>query len=108
MEVKVKDLETIHRINHTSEAEAAQAARPFTYANGIDKPPVQAEEHGTDRLRENGRKLGTSALDRAAIHLKEALTLGELRVIKTALLTSKFDNDSQAKFSALEKIESAL
>lgn len=42
----MKDLETLHRINHTSEAEAAQAARPWTYANGLDKPAVQAPPKG--------------------------------------------------------------
>jgi len=39
----MKDLETIQKINGTSKAEAARAARPWTYANGLDKPPVQAE-----------------------------------------------------------------
>jgi len=38
----MKDLETIRKINGTSKAEAARAARPWTYANGLDKPPVQA------------------------------------------------------------------
>lgn len=37
----MKDLETIRKINGTSKAEAARAARPWTYANGLDKPPVQ-------------------------------------------------------------------
>lgn len=39
----MKDLETIQKINGTSKAEAARAARPWTYANGLDKPPVQAK-----------------------------------------------------------------
>jgi len=38
----MKDLETIRKINGTSKAEAARASRPWTYANGLDKPPVQA------------------------------------------------------------------
>jgi hypothetical protein len=104
----MKDLETIQKINGTSKAEAARAARPWTYANGLDKPPVQAEERGTDRLRENGRKLGTSALDRAAINLKEAFTLAELEVVRAALGASAFDKDFPAKFSALDKIKAAL
>jgi hypothetical protein len=41
MEITMKSLEELHRINHTSEAEAAQAAVPYTYADGLENPPVQ-------------------------------------------------------------------
>jgi hypothetical protein len=50
----MKDLETIKKINGTTESEAARARVPFTYANGPDKPAVQAEDELEKALRPLG------------------------------------------------------
>ena len=85
----MKDLETLHRINHTSESEARQAAIPWTYANGLDKPPVQ-KEGPQGPQGPQGRTM--NGLDKPAV---QALTLTrpEVLILSEALAVFRPTND---------------